>query len=186
MSWYALHLDASLELIEGTSLPRSAAIVDVGGGESTLVDDLLARGYTDISVLDISSSAIDANRKRLGREEERVTWLVGDITQFEFETSKFDVWHDRAVFHFLTDPSDRIAYVRQVEKVVKPGGHVIVATFGPDGPTRCSGLDVVRYDAESLHQAFGHRFRPLESFKQLHRTPFKTVQQFLYCHCVLQ
>jgi SAM-dependent methyltransferase len=186
VSWYALHLDASLELIERTFVPRIAAIIDVGGGESTLVDDLLARGYSDISVLDISSSAIDANRKRLGREEERVTWLVGDITQFEFETSKFDVWHDRAVFHFLTDPSDRIAYVRQMEKAVKPGGHVIVATFGPDGPTRCCGLDVVRYDADSLHQAFGHRFRPLESFKQLHCTPFKTVQQFLYCHCVLQ
>jgi ubiquinone/menaquinone biosynthesis C-methylase UbiE len=181
VSWYSPHLNLSLELIERTSVPRTAAIIDVGGGESTLVDDLLAGGYEDISVLDISQTAIDANRKRLGKDAERVDWIAADVSQFEFESSRFDVWHDRAVFHFLTVPSDRAAYVRQVTRAVKPAGYVIVGTFGPDGPARCSGLDVVRYDADSLHHEFGKRFRLLESSKHLHRTPFGAIQQFQYC-----
>ncbi len=182
VSWYSPHLNASLELIERTSVSPTAAIIDVGGGESTLVDDLLARGYENISVLDISQSAIDANKKRLGKEAERIHWLAADITTVELQPSKFDVWHDRAVFHFLTAPSDRVAYVRQVAHAVKRGGHVIIGTFGPEGPTRCSGLEVVRYDAESLHREFGRHFRLLETSKQLHHTPFRTIQQFLYCH----
>ena len=185
VSWYSPHLTLSLELIERTSVPRTAAIIDVGGGESTLVDDLLARGYENISVLDISQTAIDANGKRLGKDAERVHWIAGDITKLELETGLFDVWHDRAVFHFLTAPSGREAYVRQVTRAVKPGGHVIIGTFGPEGPTRCSGLDVVRYDADSLHDEFGQRFRLLESSKHLHHTPFGTTQQFLYCYCRL-
>jgi SAM-dependent methyltransferase len=185
VSWYSPHLNLSLELIERASVPRNAAIIDIGGGESTLVDDLIARAYLDISVLDISQTAIDANRKRLGKHAGRVHWIAGDITRVELEPSRFDVWHDRAVFHFLTAPSDRAAYVRQVTRAVKPGGHVIISTFGPEGPTRCSGLDVVRYDADSLHREFGERFRLLESSKYSHHTPFGTVQQFLYCHCRL-
>ena len=186
MSWYSPHLSASLELIQRASVSHSASIIDVGGGESTLVDDLLERGYRNITVLDISQAAIDANKKRLGKKAERVHWLTADITKVELEPARFDVWHDRAVFHFLTASNDRVAYVRQVVKAVKHGGQVIVSTFGPEGPTRCSGLDVVRYDAESLHDEFGKRFRLLESSKQLHHTPFGTLQQFLYCWCRME
>lgn len=183
VSWYRPHLEKSLGLIEQVAPERSSAIIDVGGGESTLVDDLLARGYDNITVLDISQTAIDANRKRLGAISEQVHWLVADITKVDLESAAYDVWHDRAVFHFLTAASDRLAYVRQVARSVRHGGHVIVSTFGPEGPTKCSGLDVVRYDADSLHQEFGVHFRLLGSSKELHQTPFGTVQQFLYCYC---
>lgn len=186
VSWYSPHLHASLDLIERASVSRAAAIIDIGGGESTLVDDLLARGYRDVTILDISQTAIDANRERLGRDAECVHWLAADITKVALEPSTFDVWHDRAVFHFLTESDDRAAYVRQVAQALKPGGHVIIGTFGPEGPVRCSGLDVVRYDETSLHDEFGRRFRLLESSKELHHTPFGTVQQFLYCLCKLE
>jgi 2-polyprenyl-3-methyl-5-hydroxy-6-metoxy-1,4-benzoquinol methylase len=186
LSWYSPRLSASLELIERASVSRKAPVIDVGGGESTLVDDLLARGYQNITVLDISQAAIDSNKKRLRKKAERVHWLTADITKVELEPARFDVWHDRAVFHFLTASNDRAAYVRQVVKAVKHGGHVIVSTFGPEGPTRCSGLDVVRYDAESLHNEFGKRFRLLESSKQLHYMPVGTTQQFLYCWCRME
>jgi SAM-dependent methyltransferase len=183
VSWYRPHLERSLSLIEQFAPGKSAAIIDVGGGESTLVDDLLARGYENITVLDISKAAIDASRKRLGSASERISWLVADITRMELDASAYDVWHDRAVFHFLAAESDRVAYVRQVAQTVRRGGHVIVSTFGPEGPMKCSGLDVVRYDAESLHWEFGGHFQLLESSEELHQTPFGTVQQFLYCHC---
>lgn len=186
VSWYRPHLEKSLELIEQVAAARSAAIIDVGGGESTLVDDLLAGGYENITVLDISQAAIDANRKRLGKASERVRWLVADIAKADLKDSAYDVWHDRAVFHFLTESSDRAAYVRQVAHAVKRGGHVIVSTFGPEGPMKCSGLDVVRYDAESLHREFGVHFRLLGSSKELHQTPFGTIQQFLYCYCSVE
>ncbi len=186
VSWYCPHLDVSLDLIERASVSRAAAIIDIGGGESTLVDDLLIRGYQDITVLDISQRAIDAKRERLGENAERVHWLTADITKVQLPPSSFEVWHDRAVFHFLTAPEDRFLYVHQVAQAVKPGGHVIVGTLGPEGPTRCSGLDVVRYDAKSLHDEFGKRFRLVESSKHLHHTPFGTAQQFLYCYCRLE
>jgi Methyltransferase domain len=160
VSWYRPHtLRRPIALIEQTASGRSASVINVGGGESTLVDDLLARKYENITVLDIYQTAIDANRKRLGRTAERVHWLVADIIQVELESSAYDVWHDRAVFHFLTAAADRLAYIHRVANAVKRGGNVIVSTFGPEGPTRCSGLDVVRYDAESLHRAFGVHFR---------------------------
>jgi SAM-dependent methyltransferase len=186
VSWYRPHLEKSLSLIEQIAPGTSAAIIDVGGGESTLVDDLLARGYDNVTVLDISQAAIDASRKRLGSESERITWLVADITGVDLDVSAYDVWHDRAVFHFLTAGSDRVAYVRQVARAVRRGGHVIVSTFGPEGPTKCSGLDVIRYDADSLHREFGVQFQLLESSKELHQTPFGTIQQFLYCHCKVE
>lgn len=183
VSWYRPHLEMSLELIEHAAPGRSASIIDVGGGESTLVDDLVARGYQNITVLDISQIAIDVTKKRLGSTSENIHWFVGDITSVKLERCSYDVWHDRAVFHFLTAIDARMNYVRQVAKAVKPGGHVIVSTFGPEGPTKCSGLDVVRYDAESLHQEFGVHFHLLGSSTELHRTPFGTMQQFLYCLC---
>jgi 2-polyprenyl-3-methyl-5-hydroxy-6-metoxy-1,4-benzoquinol methylase len=183
VSWYRPHLEKSLELIENAAPGGSESIIDVGGGESTLVDDLVSRSYQNITVLDISEIAIDVTKKRLGSASENVRWIAGDITTVNLDPSSYDVWHDRAVFHFLTAIEARIAYVRQVAKAVKPEGHVIVSTFGPEGPTTCSGLDVVRYDADSLHQEFGVHFHLLGSSTELHRTPFGTIQQFLYCLC---
>ncbi|SRR5712692_44922 len=186
VSWYRPHLETSLALIEGAADARSASIIDVGGGESTLVDDLLLRGYKNITVLDVSQAAINLTKSRLGSAAEHVRWLVADITEIELEPRAYHLWHDRAVFHFLTALERRIAYVRQVARSVKPGGHVIVSTFGPEGPTKCSGLEVMRYDAESLHREFGTRFRLVESSKELHHTPFGTTQQFLYCYCRIE
>lgn len=183
VSWYRPHLETSLELIEKVAKARSTSIIDVGGGESTLVDDLLAHEYSNLSVLDVSPTAIEVTKRRLGHAAERVHWIIGDITNTELSPSAYDLWHDRAVFHFLRSVNERAAYVRQVAKAVRPGGHVLVSTFGPEGPTKCSGLEVVRYDAESLHAEFGVHFRLLESLKELHKTPFGTIQQFLYCLC---
>ena len=185
VSWYRKHLETSLALIERAADARSPSIIDVGGGESTLVDDLLLRGYTNITILDISQAAIDVTKSRLGLAAEQVHWLVADITKVELEPRAYDVWHDRAVFHFLTAPEQRTAYVRQVARSVKPGGHVIVSAFGPEGPTKCSGLEVMRYDADSLHREFGTRFRLVESSTESHHTPSETTQQFLYCYCRL-
>jgi len=183
VSWYRPHLETSMVLIERAVSDRSAHIIDVGGGESTLVDDLLARGFNNLTVLDVSQVAIEVTKKRLGELASQVHWLAGDITQIELGTKVYDVWHDRAVFHFLTDAQQRAAYVRQVARGVKAGGHVIVGTFGPEGPTKCSGLDVVCYDADSLNKEFGVNFRLVDSSKELHTTPFGTTQQFLYCYC---
>lgn len=185
VSWYRRHLETSLALIGRAARAPEASIIDIGGGESTLVDDLLIRGYKNITVLDVSPTAIEVTKKRLATAAERVHWLIGDIVEIELEPQAYDVWHDRAVFHFLTTPEQRRTYVRQVTRAVKPGGHVIVSTFGPEGPTRCSGLDVMRYDAESLHDEFGKSFRLVESCKELHATPSRTAQQFLYCYCQL-
>jgi SAM-dependent methyltransferase len=186
VSWFRPHLEISLSFIERSTSNRSAWIIDVGGGESSLVDDLLSRGYSNLTVLDISPTAMEVTRKRLGAFAESVRWVLGDITTADLPASRYDVWHDRAVFHFLTKNEDRNAYVEQVCKTVKPGGHVIVGAFGPEGPTRCSGLAVERYDAESLHGVFGIHFRLIDSLKELHQTPFGTTQQFLYCFCAVE
>jgi 2-polyprenyl-3-methyl-5-hydroxy-6-metoxy-1,4-benzoquinol methylase len=186
VSWYSPHLETSLALIDRAAGATSSSIIDVGGGESTLVDDLLARGYQNITILDISQTAIDVTKKRLKELAERVQWLAGDVTKMELPRGAYDVWHDRAVFHFLTGTEERLAYVRQVADAVRRGGHVIVSTFGPEGPSKCSGLDVERYDADSLHEQFGARFQLVDSAKELHQTPFGTTQQFLYCYCRIE
>ena len=183
VSWYRPHLEVSLGLIAHATPDKGSAVIDVGGGEATLVDDLVARGYIDVTVLDISPAAIEVAKGRLGAAAASVHWVTGDITTVELEAARYDVWHDRAVFHFLTSADDRAAYVRQVARAVKLGGHVIVATFGPDGPEKCSGLDVVRYDAENLHGEFGPGFRLLDSVTELHETPWGAPQQFMYCFC---
>jgi SAM-dependent methyltransferase len=183
VSWYRPHLEKSLETIKKIAPDHFVSVIDVGGGESTLVDDLLALGYQNVTVLDVSPTAIDVTKRRLGQTVDCVRWVVGDITSVELPSNAYDVWHDRAVFHFLTTMEQRAAYVRQVARAVKPGGYVLVSTFGPEGPTKCSGLEVVRYDAESLHAQFGVRFRLLESLKEMHSTPLGTTQQFLYCLC---
>jgi len=183
VSWYRPHLEKSIEIIEKTAPDRSTSIIDIGGGESTLVDDLLARGYEDLTVLDISSTAIEVAQQRLGDAAKMVKWIAGDITNVNLPSQSYNFWHDRAVFHFLTTSDQRSAYVRQVEKAVRSGGNLLISTFGPEGPTKCSGLEVMRYDADSLHREFGMRFRLLDSFKEVHHTPFGTTQQFLYCLC---
>ena len=186
VSWFRPHLETSLALIERAAGDHSASVIDVGGGASGLVDDLIGRGYRNITVLDISRAALEVAKKRLGKAGKFIHWLHADVTHANLPTHSYDVWHDRAVFHFLTQPEQRMAYVRRVASAVKPGGHVIVSTFGPEGPNKCSGLDVMRYDAESLHDEFGDRFRLIESSKELHETPFGTTQQFLYCCCKLE
>ena len=148
-----------------------------------MVDDLLQQHYLDVSVLDISRTAIDFTRKRLGQQAQQVNWHVGDITQYDFGEKRFDLWHDRAVFHFLTEPVDRQAYVDLVKRSVKPGGHVLMATFGPDGLLKCSGLDVLRYDDQTLHHEFGAGFQLMGSELVENKTPMGTRQQFLYCWC---
>ena len=185
VSWYRTHLDRSLELIESASLDRSACIIDIGGGESTLVDDLLACGYHNLTILDVSQTALDVTKARLGESGKGIHWICADVTQSDLPAHAFDVWHDRAVFHFLNTPEQRNAYVQLATRAVKPTGHVIVSTFGPEGPTKCSGLDVTRYDAQSLHGEFGSRFKLIHSSTELHQTPFGTTQQFLYCYCRL-
>ena len=186
MSWYRPHLEQSLRFIDAAGLGRDAAIIDVGGGASTLVDDLLERGHSNVTVLDVSARAIDAAKARLGKRAAGVHWLVADITTVDLAPASYDFWHDRAVFHFLRDADDRRRYVAAVTRSVKPGGHVLVATFGPEGPTKCSGLDVVRYGADELHAELGADFQRVNSATEVHTTPSGAEQQFVYCHCRLR
>lgn len=183
VSWFQEHAEQSLQLIHSTGLGVDAAVIDVGGGASRLVDDLMDEGYKDLTVLDLSSTALEVARQRLGRYSNFIHWIVGDITKAVLPESHFDIWHDRAVFHFLTDPADRKAYIEQVLRAVRPNGHIIIATFSEDGPEKCSGLPVMRYKPESLHAEFGHDFVLLKHEKESHHTPFGTVQQFIYCYC---
>lgn len=186
VSWYAPHLTESLSYIQRTGLPRSAAVIDVGGGEATLVDDLLADGYADVSVLDISSKALEVCRERLGDRARGVKWIADNVLEHAFEPDSVDIWHDRAVFHFLTDDVERQAYVKQVLRALRPGGYAIVGTFGPEGPKQCSGLPVARYDADSLHDEFGRQFRLVDNSTSIHTTPSGASQQFVYCFCKLE
>lgn len=183
VSWFQEHARQSVELIARTGVSKDASVIDVGGGASTLVDDLLADGYRRLTVLDLSEAALAASRKRLGERASSVTWLAGDVTQHVFARHSYEVWHDRAVFHFLTSREEREAYVAAVLRAVKPGSHVIVATFAEDGPEKCSGLPVMRYSPDGLHAEFGAPFTLLQQEREEHRTPFGTVQKFIYCLC---
>jgi len=183
VSWYQEHPTQSLQLIAETGVDNAGQIIDVGGGISTLVDDLLTNGYQHISVLDISAAALHTSQQRLGAHAKKVAWLQADVTQAQLPRQFYDIWHDRAVFHFLIDPADRQSYVNTVRAAVKPGGHVIVATFANDGPEKCSGLPVVRYAPASLHHEFGAGFELLNSANEVHHTPFGTEQKFIYCYC---
>lgn len=183
VSWFQPHADYSLDLIMAAGVARDSSIIDVGGGASTLVDDLLSSGFTNLSVLDLSAAALAAARNRLVFRASDVQWIEADITKADLPANQYDIWHDRAVFHFLTSPEDRAAYVKAVIRSVKPGGHVIVATFAEDGPAQCSGLPVMRYRADDLHAEFGDAFSLLNHRKEAHHTPSGTVQQFVYCYC---
>lgn len=185
VSWFQQHAGQSLNIIRGTGAGKGAEIIDIGGGASILVDELLAEGYGKVSVLDISAAALAVAKQRLGNAATAVNWIVGDITSVALPPHQYDIWHDRAVFHFLTEPADRQAYVQQVLHSVRPGGHVIVATFAEDGPEKCSGLTTVRYRPESLHAEFGDSFRLVAHEKEAHKTPAGKEQQFVYCYCRL-
>lgn len=183
VSWFQPHADMSMSLIQTSGLGHDAAIIDVGGGASMLVDDLLDDGFTNLTVLDLSAAALGESQRRLGARADAVKWMEADITRVRLEPNSIDLWHDRAVFHFLTTQTDRDAYVRQVLLALKPGGLVIMATFGINGPTQCSGLPVMRYAPDDLHAEFGEAFTLLTHEEQAHRTPFGTDQQFIYCMC---
>jgi len=183
LSWFQPHADISVGLIKDTGVSRDASIIDVGAGASTLVDDLLTSGYTNLTVLDLSVVALAAARERLGEKAAHVHWIEADVTKANLPEHQFDIWHDRAVFHFLTTPEDRAAYVQAVFRSVNPGGHVIVATFAENGPDQCSGLPVMRYRPDELHAEFGESFKLLRHEKEAHHTPSGKVQQFVYCYC---
>ncbi|WP_076789665.1 class I SAM-dependent methyltransferase [Chlorobium sp. KB01] len=183
VSWFQEHAELSLRLIRNAGVPLTASIIDVGGGASTLVDDLLSNGYVNITVLDLSGTALAKAKARLGERGSSVKWLEANVIETEFPTQAYDVWHDRAVFHFLTSVEERQAYVQAVLHAVKPGGLVIVATFAEDGPTKCSGLPVMRYGANDLHAEFGEPFLLLGHEKESHHTPGGNEQKFVYCLC---
>jgi ubiquinone/menaquinone biosynthesis C-methylase UbiE len=181
VSWFQEEPRLSMDLIERAGLGRGGAILDVGGGASRLVDELLARGHTDLTVLDLSAEALEVARRRLGERADLVAWIVADATAAPLAAHRYDLWHDRAAFHFLTDPEQRRRYIDLARRSVRPGGHVIVATFGPDGPNRCSNLPVMRYTPQSLHAEFGPAFKLVEHREEAHRTPWGAAQAFVYC-----
>lgn len=181
VSWYKPHLNLSLDLILQFMPSEDAKIIDVGGGPSTLVDDLLAQGRTNVTILDLSGRALKASKERLRHLADKAIWIEGDITNVRLQEHFYDFWHDRAVFHFLTDPADRKRYVQNLNQALKPEGAVIISTFSLKGPERCSGLDVVRYSPETLQVELGKEYRLLKSLEETHQTPFETRQEFIYC-----
>ncbi|SIT65919.1 Methyltransferase domain-containing protein [Ectothiorhodosinus mongolicus] len=181
LSWYQQGGGLSLEWIQGLALPSEAGIIDVGGGMSTLIDELVAAGFTDLTVLDISEQALQQSRNRLDAAADAVEWRVEDITQAELPNDRFDLWHDRAVFHFLTEAAHREAYVQRLMRSLRPGGWVLMATFALDGPERCSGLPVVRYGPESLQETLGQGFSIIKHAAVEHMTPAGAVQNFNFC-----
>lgn len=185
VSWFQPHAIRSMNIIQRLPIDNASHIIDVGGGASTLVDDLLDQGYANVSVLDLSGAALQVAQKRLGDTAPKVQWIEGDVTKAALPKHSIDVWHDRAVFHFLTSETERHRYVEAVLNSVKPGGYVIIATFAEDGPEQCSGLPVQRYSASTLHAEFGSPFELLGHEKELHQTPFGTTQNFVYCYCRL-
>lgn len=180
VGWYTEHLKDSIAMIRSVA-GVTAKIIDIGGGASTLVDDLLTEGYRDVSVLDISARALEVSNTRLGVDAGKVTWIIGDVTNIDLPEAAYDLWHDRAVFHFLTDAADRRSYANLAARSLKAGGHAVIAAFAPYGPARCSGLDVMRYDAKGLGAELGEKFVLREEARASHRTPSGDEQEFVYC-----
>ena len=180
VSWYRPHLERSLAFIRSLDLPADARIVDIGGGASTLVDDLLAEGFENLAVVDLSSAALRTSRERLGGSAEGVTWIVGDVTTPLLDEGSVSLWHDRAVLHFLTDDAKRTAYRQQLVRALEPEGYVSLATFAPDGPEKCSGLPVRRYDAEAMRAFLGPDFELIDDAREVHETPWGSPQRFVY------
>ncbi len=181
VSWYQPHSERSLQLIREQAPDDATAIIDVGGGASTLVDDLLAAGYRELAVLDLSGVALQRTQERLGTSACAIQWIEADVLEVELPQAGFDVWHDRAVFHFLTSSRDQQRYVAQVRHALRPRGYIVISTFAEDGPSRCSGLEVQRYSPESLQAVFGTDLRLVHSSRELHVTPAGREQAFIYC-----
>ena len=177
VSWYQEEPAPSLDLLDIVRATSESALIDIGGGASVLVDRLLALGYRDLTVLDISETALATARKRIGPAADRIDWIVSDVTTWQ-PARTYAVWHDRAAFHFLTRKEDQAAYVERLRSALRTGGHAIIGTFAPDGPERCSGLPVRRHDAESLAAALGTGFRLIDSRRHEHTTPWGAIQRF--------
>ena len=184
LTWHQPHLAKSLDILESISLYPGARIIDVGCGDSTFVDDLLSLGFSNLTLLDVSSVALERTKRRLSDQAGQVTWLESDLRDANLPHEYFDLWHDRAVFHFLVDPLDRTNYVSTANQALKPGGHLVLATFSLTGPDSCSGLKTMRYSPESLSAAFGDRFELIDSQVEVHHTPTGGEQNFLYSHLV--
>jgi ubiquinone/menaquinone biosynthesis C-methylase UbiE len=179
VSWFQMQPAISIKLIESSGVGKDGGIIDVGGGASVLVDCLLNAGYSRLALLDISAAAIEHARRRLGKQADAVEWLEADVTTFQ-SARQFGLWHDRAVFHFLTDKGDRQRYVETLKRTLTPGGQVVIASFAIDGPLKCSGLEVARYDAATLNAELGQEFQLIEQVNETHTTPWATEQKFSY------
>lgn len=180
VSWYQPKPETSLDFIKSLNIHKSASIIDIGGGDSFLVDNLLDLGYTDVTVLDISRKAIERAKKRLGKLSENIKFIEADASTFS-PTRSYDLWHDRAAFHFLTDESEIENYIKSAEQGVKPSGHMIIGTFATDGPTKCSGIEITQYSENSLPEKFRKKFKKIACQKLGHKTPFDTIQNFVFC-----
>ena len=181
VSWYEPRPDRSLELIRATAVSHDAGILDVGGGASSLAAQLLGMGYTDLAVTDISQAALTHAQAALGNDATRIAWIEADVRTHDFGRV-YDLWHDRAVFHFMVSAADREGYLEVLRQTLRPGGHLLIATFGPQGPEHCSGLPVQRYSAEELQRVLGEDFELVSSSLATHDTPSGASQQFLYAH----
>lgn len=185
VSWFEPMPNVSLAMLDAAGLTTHWCVVDIGGGESHLIDELIQRGLTCLAVLDVSRAAIERAQTRLGDAARVATWMVADVTD-DWTLKPMDAWHDRAVFHFLTEPEDRKRYVDQARRTVKVGGTVIIATFAPDGPQKCSGLPVMRYSPESLAHELGADFSLVQALPHIHQTPFGTSQSFQYSRFIYE
>ena len=181
VSWYTPHLKTSLSIINELKSDKAKSLIDIGGGESTLLDDLILQGHLNLSLIDISTSAVNFLKNRLVEHSDKIKWHTGDITEYSFLDEQFDFWHDRAVFHFLTKAESRQRYTELLSKSIKKGGHVLIATFSDEGPLKCSGLTVERYSVTKLSKELGYNFKLVGSKIEEHHTPFNTTQEFLYC-----
>lgn len=180
VSWYQPNPITSLDFLQQFNLPKEAAIIDVGGGDSFFVDNLLELGYTNISILDISQSALDRAKKRLGDKASKVKWIVSDAAQF-IPTEKYDFWHDRAAFHFLTDEERIFKYIATAEKAINIGGYLVIGTFSENGPKKCSGLEIKQYNEAEMASRFENNFYKINCITEDHSTPFNTKQNFIFC-----
>jgi SAM-dependent methyltransferase len=181
LGWFQPHLRASLSLIEQVGLPFTAAIIDIGAGESSLTGDLLDQGFTQLSALDVAPAALERMKAGLGSSADRITWIEADITGWQPPSQAYDLWHDRALFHFLTAREDRLAYISATQQAIKNGGYLIVGTFASDGPTRCSGMETLRFSPQALSEEFGNHFILVNHLDEIHHTPSGAVQKFSYC-----
>jgi ubiquinone/menaquinone biosynthesis C-methylase UbiE len=180
VSWTQENPKISLDFIHSFNLPKQASIIDVGGGDSKLVDKLIDEGYEDITVLDISGQALERAKERLGDRAKKVNWVVADITEFKTEKT-FDLWHDRATFHFMTTIDQINEYLMRAKRALKDNGFLTIGTFSENGPTQCSGLETKQYSEMTLQNQLKNGFKKIKCIVEDHRTPFNTLQNFLFC-----